>query len=89
MKESLPFPFLKKTQAHRKHINKNPQNFILFKKVLCLECSIFWNTMIHNSLIYPIEAGEQKKEKDNIALMEWYGNIRGEIEVVHLVMFSC
>lgn len=33
--------------------------------------------------------GEQKKEKDNIALMEWYGSIRGEIEVVHLVMFSC
>lgn len=65
MKESLPFPFLKKKRRRKKESirkTKKIPNFILLKKVICLECSTFWNTCIHNFLIYPVEGNKKRKK---------------------------
>lgn len=65
MKELLPFPFLKKKKRRKKKAHaKQKKSQILFflKKVLCLECSTFWNTCIHNFLIYPVEGNKKRKK---------------------------
>lgn len=74
MKELLPFPFLKKKKRRKKKAHaKQKKSQILFflKKVLCLECSTFWNTCIHNFLIYPVEGYKKGKRQHCINGVIW------------------
>lgn len=59
-------------EEKRKHMqNKKISNFILLKKVLCLECSTCWNTCIHNFLIYPVEGNKKGKRQHCINGVIW------------------
>lgn len=70
---TLPLFKKKKKKKKKENIRKSKKisNFILLKKVLCLECSTFWNTCIHNSLIYPIEGNKKGKRQHCINGVIW------------------